>query len=231
MLRWLFVVILSAQSVFAEESQMNQHIRWDPGIPDGIPDVAVKANVKDYGAIGDGKTDDALAIQKAIDAIDQGAVFIPAGKYFLKSGLNIDKSVVLRGEGSDKTHLFFDMAEDRTAINISKYDRGEWVSVVSGYDFGSNRITVADAQLFSAGDFVEIQQENDPEVMYTDPKWEASWADDSVGQILRVEKVEGQTLVLDKPLYITFRQELNPKIRTQGFVERAGVEYLSIKLS
>jgi hypothetical protein len=230
MFRFLLILVWVVSPVFAEVKDMNQHIRWEPGIPGGIPDVAVKANVRDYGAVGDGVSDDAAAIQKAIDAVDDGAVFIPAGDYVLKAGLTINKSVVLRGEGAGKTRLLFDIT-DRTAINISKYDRGEWVDVASGHDFGSAQITVTDGSVFHSGDFVEIKQDNDPKVMYTDPKWNESWADPSVGQILTVKSVQGNTLTLDKPLYIAFRADLHPQLRTQGFVERAGVEDLYIKLS
>ena len=50
-------------------------------------------NVKDYGAVGDGKTKDTPAIQKAIDA--GGIVFFPPGVYlsgtlYLKSNGGLD---------------------------------------------------------------------------------------------------------------------------------------------
>ena len=155
MIIFLLVLVCSTNPIIGEEVGMNKHIRWQPGIPGGIPDVAVKANVKDYGAMGDGVSDDAAAIQKAIDSVDDGAVLIPKGDYLIKTGLNINKSVVLRGEGTDKTRLLFDIT-DRTAINISKYERGEWVVVTDGHGFGSTRLTVADPSSFGAGDFVEI---------------------------------------------------------------------------
>ena len=50
MARFLLILILVANPTLAEVIQMNKHIRWEPRIPGGIPDVVVKANVMDYGA-------------------------------------------------------------------------------------------------------------------------------------------------------------------------------------
>lgn len=57
-------------------------------------------NVLDYGAVGDGATDDTTAIQAAIDAVDTaggGEIFFPAGEY--KCNVTLKKYVSLRGEG------------------------------------------------------------------------------------------------------------------------------------
>lgn len=53
-------------------------------------------NVKDFGAIGDGKTDDAAAIQKAIDACSLaggGQVLLPASYTFLASPFNLKSNI------------------------------------------------------------------------------------------------------------------------------------------
>ena len=56
-------------------------------------------NVVDYGATGDGVTDDAPAIQAAINAAD-GSVFFPAGTYNCLSAITIQTGTYLIGEGS-----------------------------------------------------------------------------------------------------------------------------------
>jgi hypothetical protein len=76
-------------------------------------------DVRDYGAVGDGTTDDTAAIQAAIDDLQQtgdgGIVYIPPGRYKLTSSLTITwpnattedsgNVVVLRGAGSGVTIL------------------------------------------------------------------------------------------------------------------------------
>jgi len=57
-------------------------------------------NVRDFGAKGDGQTDDTAAFQKALDAAGAaggGVVFAPRGNYFFAGRLNVPNAVTLRG--------------------------------------------------------------------------------------------------------------------------------------
>lgn len=56
-------------------------------------------NVKDFGAKGDGRTDDTAAIQAAIDAAGvYSVVYFPYGRYYVSSGINVDKKLSIKGE-------------------------------------------------------------------------------------------------------------------------------------
>ncbi|HNR32337.1 MAG TPA: glycosyl hydrolase family 28-related protein [Candidatus Hydrogenedentes bacterium] len=74
------------------------------------PSVAVEAageqsrwsqwNVLDFGAVGDGETDNTEAFQKALDAAavgKGGVVFAPTGRYSFAGSLRVPKDVTLRG--------------------------------------------------------------------------------------------------------------------------------------
>lgn len=65
-------------------------------------------NVKDYGAAGDGATDDQTAIQEAVNdayANGGGIVYAPKGVYILKSPILWETGVSMRGDGIGQTIL------------------------------------------------------------------------------------------------------------------------------
>jgi hypothetical protein len=66
---------------------------WGQNTPDLL-------NVRDFGAKGDGKTDDTAAFQKALDALAKaggGKVLAPRGTYFFAGHLNVPSAVTLAG--------------------------------------------------------------------------------------------------------------------------------------
>ena len=56
-------------------------------------------NVKDFGAVGDGVTDDTTAIQDATTFADGKPVLFPRGEYRIASSLLYTDSLVWVGEG------------------------------------------------------------------------------------------------------------------------------------
>ena len=57
-------------------------------------------SVREFGAKGDGKTDDTVAFQKALDAAKQtggGVVYAPRGNYFFTGHLDVPGAVTLKG--------------------------------------------------------------------------------------------------------------------------------------
>lgn len=71
-----------------------------------IPNPAVVTNVRDFGAKGDGRSDDSAAFIAAIAATKRGAIAIPPGRYVIRKILEIRKpGIVLRGAGPDQSTL------------------------------------------------------------------------------------------------------------------------------
>jgi polygalacturonase len=56
-------------------------------------------NVKDYGAVGDGVTDDTAAIQAALDAFNR--VYLPAGTYITSAALTLNANNEISGDGDN----------------------------------------------------------------------------------------------------------------------------------
>ncbi len=76
-----------------------------PG-PDPTPADEYDANVKDYGATGNGSTDDTSAVQQAINAVPSGGqIYFPEGVYRIRTALRINSSVALIGESRNNTIL------------------------------------------------------------------------------------------------------------------------------
>jgi hypothetical protein len=82
----------------------------------GKPTSAV-FNVKDYGAVGNGSTDDTTAVQAAIDAaaVAGGTVCFPTGTY-LCAKLTLKSKVHLRGSGYEATILKLKNAQNTALL-------------------------------------------------------------------------------------------------------------------
>lgn len=64
-------------------------------------------SIKDFNAAADGVTDDSAELQAAIDSLSYGAVYLPAGKYYINAAVNLKNKVSLIGDGKAATEVYF----------------------------------------------------------------------------------------------------------------------------
>jgi len=89
-------------------------------------------DVKQFGAVGDGKHNDAPAFQKGIDAAskEMKILLVPSGKYYIPStsSLNISSNVTIQGNGKENSLLVTDTVADAghpALINV----QGEHITI------------------------------------------------------------------------------------------------------
>lgn len=226
----LYSLILCAYCLcgMAQVIPVDQRVDWtNVGYQGTIPNPATVLNVMDYGAVADGVTDDHGAIAAAINALggSAGVVFLPTGVYLLNSTFSLPAGTVLRGEGSDATFLKFDLSSSGyTCINVGGSAPGSFVNVTGGLTKESNTLTLADASQFALGDYAELLQDNG--AWDTNP---ATWASNSVGQIVKITAISGNTLTIEQPLRIDYDLTLNPRIRKIVPKQNVGIECLNIE--
>jgi len=69
--------------------------------------LAEYISVKDFGAVGDGVTDDTVAIQAAVTAAQENALYIPEGTYLCSAPIEIERNTLIFGAGRAASVLSF----------------------------------------------------------------------------------------------------------------------------
>lgn len=231
----LVIMMALSTSSYAGFLPPERSIDWSAcGVPAGVTVQQKTADVKkDFGAKGDGKTDDSMAFITAINSLVSGGVInVPPGKYLIKTPLVIGRdNITLKGRGRKNTQLIFDFAGDPAVdgLTISGQEDPDWMKVKQEPEKGSTRLVVEDPSVFAAGDFAEIQQENDPVIHYTRQEWNQDWAQEIIGQVFKVVSVENKAIVIDEPLHASYRKKMNPVIRKIKAVKNSGVENLRFR--
>lgn len=148
---WIALIVSVCVAVSAQQTTAQQQIwnEWvaNPNTHVHIPNVSYAGykygsqslptggtlyNVKNYGAQGDGVTDDTAEIRNAIAAVGSsgGVVYFPTGTYIISGPLFVHKNnTILRGENRDSTTLKFTKSLNEsygTAAPSSDLNNSRW---------------------------------------------------------------------------------------------------------
>jgi len=179
---------------------------WFGSLPADIPlQLASYVNVKEYGAVGDGVTDDTVAFQTAFD-LNNGMIFIPDGAYRMFDEIDVqpDTKIVLSGKAIIKVDDTFPVA--------SKLFKSEGVAgveytiqnpVEGGYTVD---MLLGEENNFAEGDLVKIGSSDLYDSLQTATQ---------TGELNFVQSVEVGQIILKHPLqdqYTTspFIQKITP---------------------
>ena len=87
-------------------------------------------SVKDFGAVGDGVTDDTAAFASAIGAYATSkTIYIPAGTYLITSGLNLGINKKIIGAGARDVQINFNNSTDAYFMSGDAFSHVEGLSV------------------------------------------------------------------------------------------------------
>ncbi|OFY66489.1 MAG: hypothetical protein A3H98_12255 [Bacteroidetes bacterium RIFCSPLOWO2_02_FULL_36_8] len=133
---------------------------WEIIAQDGRFNDGGRLNVKDFGAKGDGFTDDTYAIQAALDTgiLLNRPVYIPAGTYITSSPLQVDSYQNIIGDGQYMTiiqNLSTDGLKKKNGVSTVHRVTIQGIQLQTANDGANTKIGI-DATAFTYSRFIDI---------------------------------------------------------------------------
>lgn len=220
------------------------------------PHVPQVTDVKQFGAVGDGVTDDSQAFIRAIAATERGAIFVPPGRYLIRQILWITKpNLVLRGASRDESVLVFDTPLEHIRPDMKATTDGRPTSNYSwsgGFVWIKGDVPVTDRQRITspAKRFERTFIVENPGALRVGQRVMVEAVDDADQSLIhhiycndagptkkmrkgrahlasRIEAIDGHTVTLERALRFDLRPEWSPTLYTFApTVHETGVEDL-----
>ena len=176
------------------------------------------------GLVNDGVTPCDAALASLFSAHAEPALFyFPSGTYLFNSPINLRSNCVIRGQGATSTNFIIDHAGNGNGININGMAvLADSTSFSLAGIKNDTTISVLDGTNFVSGDWIRIVQD-DADLVFS------TWAEGSVGQIVRITEVTGNILQLESPLRMNYTLTRHPRIHRILPKSNVGIECLSIE--
>ncbi len=217
---------ITCTGIYAQTIPAGRKVKWEnAGFPNKVPSFNKTINILQHGANASGTSDNSTALQHAIEALNgkSGVVYFPKGIYKFAQTINLTDSVVLKGAGADSSVLLFDLGgAAANCINVYGSELALKSKVTAALYKDSSSIII---------DNVVAWQANDEFILYQNDKAlvTSSWAYNSVGQIMRIKKIEGNKIIPDCPLRKSYETSDSVVIVKRKPCTYAGIECLRIK--
>ncbi len=202
-----------------------------------------RVSVRDFGAKGDGKTDDSAAFREAFEKGGGKVIEIPPGRYLLTGLFSLTAShTIVRGAGPDRTVLVFQVPGERLQPRPAKTDgnqpttgwswagglisiggrgwpgTGPEIAITREQKRGDDRLRLA-SNPFRPGDEIILRLRDDPEksllgYLYRGQPGNISGLNAwQVAQVFRIEQVKGEEVILDRPLRFDVQLRWKPIVQ------------------
>ncbi len=191
-----------------------------------IPANAKKINLVNFGGNPDNTTDNSTPLQNAIKSLNGnfGTIDIPAGSYLFKKSISIPSNVLIKGQGSDKTILNFNLGGSGDLFSIQGNVTTTSSPILSGTIKESKVIKVNSTSGFAVGDYVVVKQTANNLLA-------SNWAYNYFFQIVKITKINGNEISFEKSFRLDFAAANNPIIQKINPIQNVGIESLKIKRS
>lgn len=135
-------------------------------------------NIKSYGAIGDGLTDDTDAFEQAVEAVTEaggGQILVPIGTYLIRRSIKLPSFTTLAGEGE--------------ASIIKRHGAAYKSPMTADVSHNATNVKVADASGFNVGD----------QILLSDT---GNWEWNSTQTV--ITNISGNTITFDTPTWSNY---------------------------
>ena len=160
-------------------------------------------NIIDFGALPDDNTDDNAALISALNYLYEtgGTIIFPAGIFNFSQSFQIPSNISIVGESCIETILSFNNGGNGNLINIYGTQSSNCIPVTQAIK-NNNYIICNQSSEFEQANIIKLKMDGN-DYMFSD------WAMNDMGQILRIDEINEDTIFLDNFIRHNFYVDKN----------------------
>ena len=223
-MRSIVFLFLYAFTALSQNKEVVDAIQWsNAGLKLDFVKQSKALSFDDIGGVADGKTANDAILKKIFQTYPDGReIQFSEGVYYFEERIQLPGNFVLKGAGIDKTTFVFNLEKEHDLILTQGQKTVDTVFFEQGVNRFDESILIQENSTLKAGDWI-ILGDNDKDFVHS------NWAWGKSGQIIKIEKIDGDKIFLEGQLRRDYHLQNKPYAVKLLPAEGAGIENLSLK--